>query len=128
MHITLSKGYLYFQDTFCATGFHRYDRPHLCNLVNLSGFFFVHNRIRAAVTIFAYATAVISLRLKNNKINSAAFTLIGLCFIGIGLWQGIWGSQNTMIIALLLIGGICECLAGIFIFFNIGPNRTIRNV
>lgn len=76
-------------------------------------------------SIYAGSSALLVLRPKNKKLNTALVAIMGACLIIMGLLQGVWGSGNTTVMALFALGGICELVSATLVFFNIGYRHHV---
>ena len=72
------------------------------------------------VSIIACSYAISALRPKNKKLKVALTVITGVCFIIMGLLQGVWGGQNTTVMALYILVGIIGLVAATLAYFNIG--------
>jgi hypothetical protein len=80
-----------------------------------------------AVSIILCLYATSALRPKNKKLKAALQAIIGVCFIIMGLLEGVWGGKNTIVMVLYILVGIIGLISATHAYLNVGYRHHVTN-
>jgi hypothetical protein len=81
-----------------------------------------------AFSVGTYSYMVSTLHPKDSKFKAVTTAISAVCFIIIGLFQGVWGGQNTTLMDFFVTIGVLGLIAAALIFFNKGRRRRVRSI